>query len=209
MWYIDKVWMAKSPNEPFEERPYVFYENPNCRQSAIAVRLKDSVSGELVELKDWVTWDSFVESVKAYSPCGFVYGEKPDGSVMNIALFVRFDELSLQFMELVKSVTYISDCDSDLHKHLLTLRHRSIIWGRDYPVVEWIAGQYTCPLFQILCFVQNGWYEDRFYISTGPQNNSICACIEFTDVVKASRMLLKAICAGYNPVDAYVYRLFR
>lgn len=186
------------------ERAFIFHERPKERRKIITAQLRDSSSGDVVELSNWQSWESFEHALKAYSPYGYVQGTRPDCSDVDAALFVQADSMSVQFLSHIKSIVPADVSDFDVRQHVSLLQQSLTLWGSDGDIVEWISGQYICPLFQMVCFAPSNWYDDKFYMRTGNYHTSMGYCVEFNDVSKTRAFIAKAACMGYNPVAEHI-----
>ena len=207
MWYIEKVWYVDEPNSRLS-RQHIFYEKPRQRNRGVAVQLKDTVTGDVAELSSWHSWDNFAEALRICNPYGFVPGELLDGSKVDAVLLVVVDELSVRFLDYIASVKSVGAEDFDIFAHVELLQQQVTVWSNSGTIVEWVAGQYICSLFQMICFIPAGWRGNKFYLRTGPQNNGVGICVEFKDIQKARALVAKAACVGYNPVAEHVAGFF-
>ena len=203
MWYIERVWI-NDENGGCQERHFIFHERPRERRRIITVQLRDSVSGSKVELSNWQSWNNFEAELKSYMPYGYVPGKFPDGQEADAALFVGVDELSVKFLDHIKSIHPIDPKDIDIHKHVALLKQSMTVWNNPGNIIEWVAGQYICPLFQTVCFLSDGWYREKFYMRTGHHHDGVGFCVEFKDIQKTRAFVAKASCMGYNPIAEHI-----
>lgn len=222
MWYVAEVGYQDIISFKIVPVQSLVYNKAVARRGIVKVIVRNTESSDFKVLSTEYSTDAFERCIRELNPYGVVFGEDNTGSDIYVQdeiflggfLIVTVDILSIDFLKYVESVGSFSTNDLKLTAYVLGLEYHVSFWDKDGTIVEigWTKGKYACTLFQMLCFLKEGWRGDKFYIRQGL--NSINGwvtdpgrCVTFTDSHKARAMIAKAVTSGYNPLMKYAQEI--
>lgn len=185
------------------DKPCVVLDRYSSVMHSVHVTLCNTETGEEQYLQSGFDYISFCRAVGSFNPYGFVPQRVLDnGKTLNSSIIVQIDDLSLKFLDYIKSVYHVSEDDSELGVFIAGLKNWVVKWNIDGTILELsgTSGQYACPIFQMICYQQIGWLNDKFYFRVGPRESGNGLCVEFNDAQKARVFIAKALTLGYNPM---------
>ena len=178
-----------------QDRPYVYLDNAFSRLYGLSVWLRNTETGRVDEYYA-PNWTTFALDMIEYKP----YGWFPSDEEYDDAMFVAVDKQSLDFFDLVESVEEIDARNTEEYSLVHGLHNQFTFWDSRRGIVDCSFGgvHHGFTLFAVMCFLQEGWCNDMFYMKykTGGYR------IKFNDPGKARTAIAKAVVMGYSPVAA-------
>lgn len=167
----------------------------------VGVVLRNTETYERVYLSSRTT-QMFDKVIAGYKPYGWITSET--AGIFNFPsegdeLFVEIDDLSLQFLDYIDSVEYMSDdADADVCDLINRIPTVFIPWDSFSTILEWTYsyGTMACTLFQVICYLPSGWHKDEYLIRVGVRGFRV----SFKDIARARALVAKAVSLGYNPL---------
>lgn len=209
MWYIDDVGFVRDgsykPGE-YVRVPYLYHDSHMRETFLLDLHLTEYETGNGMRLQ-CRRWTDFWKEITALNPYGLCRGGYAEGD----AMYAKIDKLSIDFLGYVDSVYVVSKADDALLDRTKNLQSAYSFWDDMRSIVDCSSSfnSVAFTLFQIMCFLKDGWVGDKFYLKG---RTGILQCVEFCDVKRARTMISKATAIGYNPVlaqKANVPHLFR
>lgn len=197
MWYVE--WIGVKDNLASPDKlisvPFLYYDADVRRNNSVFLELRNSETDVLAKVHGF-PWNKFNSDVREYHPYGWSFGASgPDD-----AMFVAIDVESLKFLEFVKGVYSLDDSDKELMEFVKTLSYCFTFWdeGKTLVYCSSLVCQNAFTLLHILCYLDEGWYGDKFVLRWGNKGH----VIEFTDSARARDFVSKLRANGYNPMSA-------
>lgn len=213
MWYVSEMHITTIDGKSYEKGCLLF-SDVQKRKAALNLTLRNTESRETVYLTNH-TPDKLCAQLDEYGPYGIVAvkiaNDKavPDRnsqpSTAEDILFVKVDDLSIQCLDYVDSIGPLRGSDVLKRIKMRQWKPSFHFWDRNNTLVEFdkTNAKCVCTLLQLLCFLKEGWKDDKFYF--GARGTGFC--IKFNDVGSARALVDRAIAGGYNPMQDYAKQL--
>lgn len=211
MWLVDKIAYIMSSGSTIYEQFSVGHFYTTSLLSTL-IYLRNIETGDLEVLKS-KSEQSYISQLRHYKPYGFIDNSYGSGSQVEDDVLVAVDDLSMQFLNYVSFVEVLRvPRMSEDYEFVLSLESGFMALDDECSLftLRMFSGvQCACTLFHAMCYVNNGWRGDCFYLSSRTvlgndgEFEYLVYRVNFCDVVAAKRFLAKAVLSKINPLSAY------
>lgn len=190
MWYIESVFSRGTDGHSVAHEEPCIFSDPNFRQdNDIFVKLRDSETNILVRLTgECGKWDRFNDLLLHYDPYGLT---RVDCARY---MLTAIDKMSLSFLDLIEDIKIVTPVlHSELWEMMSKYRMSFFFWDAEKTIVDCPSRlgsvRYTFPIFQVICFMQRGWLDDKFYLRA---TDGDAIEVSFVNAPKARALIGKA-----------------
>ena len=208
MWVIRRIGFTTVDGE-IDFVPYYIASEYGLNSFYTSIWLENTKTGEEIIVDNGQDGSDLVDIVKKYSPYGYVPMHENARDMKIGHSIVCVDDLSLQFLEYVDSVS------SQFSPETPALRaFTSSLKGSFYHIDVNrtlfkcnIASTCLCTLFEAMLFCPDGWFGDEFFLYTRRvvgwsfRQSDLVYRVKFNNVKKAKRLITKALVSGMNPIS--------